>query len=176
MHILSQSPTDVGVIREYAQLLVEVGDTTEAELLLRKSLSFDEDNVFRNYLAVDCWEQRRSEEARKLLEDGDKTSYGSTMWMNLAIARAEAKRFGLAIEALTQAIKGRSTNLFIQYALAELYAMMGDVDACVAKLRWLSTRRFHRLPRINDELAFDSIRTSEPFVAFMKELHANGLA
>jgi len=166
--IVRQSPDNVEMKLCYSAFLEDSGDREVAKGVLFEAIERNRDPELMTQLAVIEWRDGNVAKATALLEEAVLlNSESPNVWANLGVGRAEMRRFGLGIEALRRALALRPRFQFAQYALAEIYALMGDAEAAVEPLRELVRNRYHFLSRLVTERTFDPIRSSEVFQAFL---------
>ena len=167
-----ENPTQsVNMAWEYGHFLISANKPEVAEHFLRLELAKNPtDPSIIHLLAFVLWKTNRVIQAFELLEAADKSKFAPITWIDLGIARAESGRFGLAIDAIHKAVALAPGHLFATYALAEIYGLLGDIEACLFKLRELIPRRAASLKRIKTEPAFRNIVNTPAFKEFIDEL------
>lgn len=166
--IVSEHPDDINCQLAYALAVEKRGDRRAAKEHLRALILTDPNPWYLSNVAALEWKDGHVAEATELLERAvlmDSARAGA--WANLGVGRAESRRFGLAIEALRRSLTLQPRYQFARYALAEVYALMGEDEAAVVPLQELVQGRSHYLPRVLTERTFDPIRDSEIFKEFL---------
>lgn len=162
--IADSNPHEVDIQVVYANFLDGIGERTAAKANVRARIKAEPDPDLLEILAIYEWKDGNVAEAVALLEEAiQKDPADVSIWSNLGVGRAEMRRFGLAIEALRKALELRPRYQFARFALAEVYALMGDVEAMAEPLRELVKARSHNLPRLLTERTFESVRDTKAF-------------
>lgn len=134
---------------------------------------YENEGYLCGQLAIIAWMERDIEAATKWAQKAVDLDPGATdLWANLGVARAESGRFGLAIEALRRSIHLSGQALFAKFALAEVYALMGDADAAVEQLSQLVKLGYHELHRVFTERTFNPIRDTIVFQSFVRSIES----
>jgi len=173
---LAEKPNvNINAAGVYLHVLDTVGERARAKSLLKSVfLERDRNENFLRILAIFEWHDGNFQECAKLLEEAAAIADSDQMtWACLGVARAELRRFGLAIEALRKALEIRPRYQFALFALAEIYALMGDAEAAIHPLRKLVANRYFELPRLLTERTFDPIRENVLFKEFLASVPRN---
>ena len=175
--IAQEHAADHEVQAELGKFLDRIGDRAAAVECFEASLSRKRTPLILMELAVVRWRDGDFAEATELLEEASKKDKRDPLiWANLGVGRAEMNLFGLAIEALRQSLAVRPDYQFSRYALAEIYAMMGDAEAAIEPLRELVANKYYGLPRLLTERTFDPIRKTPKFKKFLASVPAKLLS
>ncbi|MFN8220391.1 MAG: SEFIR domain-containing protein [Fimbriimonadales bacterium] len=161
----SENPS---VVIGFCNLLMDMGKVAQAEQEFLKFFGRTHDSCLESQRAVCLWRLGKVEDSILLLEAvKPKTAVD---WLNLGVGHAEAGRFGMAIECLTQGLELQPSNQFGKFALAEIYSLTGDVEACLMKLLELHRVGSVYVGRLADYRTFDRVRSDPGFAAMEKAL------
>lgn len=148
---------------EFASFCSELG---EHDLAIAEVEAFDSEGKIKRLTsmkAVYHWFAGRNDVAVEILEALPKEELHPIEWTNLGVGRAEAGRFGLAIEAIKEGVIRGGHTAFSDYALAQIYALMGDAETAVSKLTSLRETAADYFQRAKIERTFNSIRSTDLF-------------
>ncbi|RYG23198.1 TIR domain-containing protein [bacterium] len=163
-------PNRVEAIIGYASVCSDHKAHEEAVGILEAEVPRNDSFELRTSLAVNYWFAGESGKATAILEDLPKEKFSAVDWTNLGVGRAEMGRFGMAIEAINEGLRLGGRGKFAQYALAEIYALMGEKDAAIQKLETLKDGGWHYLTRAKTDRTFDPIRPTREFQAFIASI------
>lgn len=156
--------------RMFASICCDVGEFKKAIETFEKILAESESDSDKRMLAVYYWFDGNTARSMEILELLPQANHSAMTWTNIAVGRAEMGRFGMAIEAINQALRLGSKSKFLIYAYAEIYALMGEAELAVSKLNLLRDGGTHYLARAKTERTFNAIRHLPEFIEFLKTI------